>query len=307
MTVVGKILVFLVLVCSLAVGAFAVMDFTARTHWADQYDRLSKKAQTLAADRNAYKAEADQKNAQLQSLNENLGKVGKDLVPAGPGDADQAAQRAIAKLVAQAKQIDELKNLMGNLQTQLAAERKKTSQYDAVAKVAQKTTERHQADVEKMRSDLQAVDKKNTELVRDMNELRDRAVGSEIENRTLKDINKRLEGQLQELARTNARMKANGASATVAGRNGLNPPPENVEGLIRRADGNLVTITIGSDAGLVRGHTMEVFRLGQNPKYIGKVKIVDVKPTQAVAQAMGRTNGPMQVGDRVASRIMTDR
>jgi hypothetical protein len=49
---------------------------------------------------------------------------------------------------------------------------------------------------------------------------------------------------------------------------------------------------------------MEVFRLGQNPKYLGRIKIVEVTPTQAVGQAAGRMAATMQVGDRVASRVM---
>ena len=62
-----------------------------------------------------------------------------------------------------------------------------------------------------------------------------------------------------------ARMKATVGTAGTRLASGLNPPPENVEGLVRRIAGNLVSISIGSDAGLTRGHTMQVFRLGQNP------------------------------------------
>jgi hypothetical protein len=49
---------------------------------------------------------------------------------------------------------------------------------------------------------------------------------------------------------------------------------------------------------------MQVFRLGQNPRYLGRIKIVEVTPTQAVGQADGRLLAPIQVGDRVASSIM---
>jgi len=47
MTVVGKILVFLNLVFSLVVGAFAVMDYTARTHWSDAYKTLNARYDVL--------------------------------------------------------------------------------------------------------------------------------------------------------------------------------------------------------------------------------------------------------------------
>ena len=42
MTKVGKILVFFNLVFSMVVGAFAVLDYTARTHWVTKYKELGR-------------------------------------------------------------------------------------------------------------------------------------------------------------------------------------------------------------------------------------------------------------------------
>ena len=146
-----------------------------------------------------------------------------------------------------------------------------------------------------MREILKAETDKNIQIVKDMNGMRDRAVAAEIQASSYKDMNGRLEKQLQEIARDMARIRANAGNTGVV--RGVNPPPDNVEGLVRRTDpSGLVTITIGSDAGLLRGHTMEVFRLGQNPKYIGRIKIVDVTPTQAVGQAAGRMLAPDAAG-----------
>ncbi len=70
----------------------------------------------------------------------------------------------------------------------------------------------------------------------------------------------------------------------------------------------LVTINIGSDAGLAKGHTLELFRLhAENPsqsKYLGTLRILDVKATEAVGQPVGRLAAPPKAGDRVASRIL---
>jgi hypothetical protein len=89
---------------------------------------------------------------------------------------------------------------------------------------------------------------------------------------------------------------------------GKNPPPENVEGVVKSVDpsGGLVTITIGSAAGLRKGHTLEVFHLDKDPKqskYLGTLRIVEVTATQAVGQPVGRTAAPLQTGDRVRSKI----
>lgn len=87
-----------------------------------------------------------------------------------------------------------------------------------------------------------------------------------------------------------------------------NPPPEVIEGLVKQVDKkeDLMTISVGSDSGLQKGQTLEVFRVGAKPgetKYLGTIRIVDVRPTEAVGKAVGRLSGAVQKGDRVASRI----
>jgi RNA polymerase sigma factor (sigma-70 family) len=79
--------------------------------------------------------------------------------------------------------------------------------------------------------------------------------------------------------------------------------PNPVEGLVRGVEGNLVKISLGSDAGLSTGQTLEVFRLGSNPAYIGRIKLVDVRARESVGQVMGRPMKAIEAGDRVASRI----
>jgi hypothetical protein len=87
-----------------------------------------------------------------------------------------------------------------------------------------------------------------------------------------------------------------------------NPPREHVEGVIRQVDSSgLVRISIGRDAGLAVGHTLEVFRLAEQPsksKYLGTIRIVETQPDQAVGQPVGRMTETPKVGDRVASRIL---
>jgi hypothetical protein len=82
-----------------------------------------------------------------------------------------------------------------------------------------------------------------------------------------------------------------------------NPPAGNVEGTVTRVDDSgLVTISIGSDAGLDKGHTLEVYRL--NPaKYLGTVRVLSVMPHEAVARPVNRLPSPVQQGDRVANKI----
>jgi hypothetical protein len=69
----------------------------------------------------------------------------------------------------------------------------------------------------------------------------------------------------------------------------------------------LLTITLGRDAGLVEGQTLEIYRLGSPTnlsKYLGKISVVEVKATEAVAKPRGALTVPPKPGDFVAERIV---
>jgi hypothetical protein len=82
-------------------------------------------------------------------------------------------------------------------------------------------------------------------------------------------------------------------------------PPQDIEGVIKATDvpHGMVTISIGSDAGLRKGHTLEVYRLKPEPKYLGSIRILSVRPTEAVARPVRESAAAMEIGDRVTSRI----
>jgi hypothetical protein len=84
-----------------------------------------------------------------------------------------------------------------------------------------------------------------------------------------------------------------------------NPPAGDVEGLIRAVEDNgLVKLSIGSDAGLAKGHTLEVFRVSPTPRYLGRLRIIEVSKSEAVGETVGRMLDRLKVGDRVGSRII---
>jgi hypothetical protein len=88
---------------------------------------------------------------------------------------------------------------------------------------------------------------------------------------------------------------------------GKNPPPQDIEGVVKKADGGLLLISLGSDTGLRVGHTLEVYRLDPRPqqsRYLGQVRVVEVQPTEAVCQQLSPFHGKAEVGDRVAARIL---
>jgi hypothetical protein len=306
MTAVGKILVILNLVFAFVVGTFAVMTYIARTHWADQYTKLQASHQVVKASGEAYKAEADKAAEREKAYNKAMMDFGKrDAVLNDKQDPNKAAEAAVKLLK---KRQDETVALTADLKREKERSdlfERDMNKYKAAMTVAQADVGRRQADVEKLREVLADETKRNTELVKGVNYMRDRAVAAEIESKSFKDRNGQLETQLQDVARDLARIKASGGRpASTAQASGRNPPPEAVEGLIQRVDGNLVTLSIGSDAGLQKGHTLYVFGLAGNTGYRGQVKLVDVTPKVAVGEVMGKLSGRIRVGDTASSDIM---
>ncbi|HTU20050.1 MAG TPA: hypothetical protein VMG10_18440 [Gemmataceae bacterium] len=290
MTAVGKILVFLNLVFSLVVGAFVIMIYLARTHWVDTDKKLRNENTVLAASARTYQAEAQkaQQDAAVEigKIRSERDNVQKDL---------DAAKTASA----------ELRGELDKLRTQHA-------RADALATKQGVEVEKRQDDVAKLRDTLRKRDQEINTLVLKNAELTNEATVAKIERQSVQDQNGRLEAQLQQMAKDVSRMRGSGGAAT-ARAGGKNPPPENVEGLVQRVDatsssGILMSLTIGSDAGLAKGHTLELFRLNpaspMQSKYLGTVRIVEADAKQAVAQPVGRLTDKPRPGDSVASRIL---
>lgn len=124
------------------------------------------------------------------------------------------------------------------------------------------------------------------------------ATASEIKARALTARLALLEARLLEVMKQRARLEtdpAKGAAET--------KPAADISGEVKKVDGKLMTLSVGSDAGLVKGNNLEVFRLGTTPRYLGRIRIVEVAPRQSIGQAIGKMTTPVQAGDRVASKV----
>jgi len=86
-----------------------------------------------------------------------------------------------------------------------------------------------------------------------------------------------------------------------------NTPPK-VDGYVKATttDG-LVEISLGSDDGLTRGHTLEVFRPGPTAgatKYLGRIEILQTKADVSVGKVIPQfRRGNIEKDDRVATRF----
>jgi multidrug resistance efflux pump len=87
---------------------------------------------------------------------------------------------------------------------------------------------------------------------------------------------------------------------------GESPPKDSIRGEIEKVDPKdplLVQISIGSDAGVAKGQTLEVYRLQPAPQYLGRVQIVEITPTRSIGRALSTNPTGMRPGDQVASNL----
>lgn len=280
MTVLGKILVFLNLVASIAVAAFIVLVFVSRTNWAAGY--------------NEYKSRYEASEAASRTQQES----------------------AQTRQVESDKRIKDLEQQIAKLQTDVGLERARAKTKDDEALAARQLATGENAAKVALEADVQRLKEENTKLdqtnkdknetivklTKEKNELRDEKVQAAIETNRHKVRVEQLASHLQDLTRENDRLRKGGGVPDSSAIARENPPPASVEGLVKQTDpSGLVTISIGSDAGLLRGHTLDVYRLSPNPEYLGQLRLTDVRPNEAVGSVLRRSKAPVKLGDRVGT------
>jgi hypothetical protein len=262
----------------------------------DQIEALVKQ-QKLARD----------ENARLRAGAEDLL---KDLAVA-KNEAAQQAAAAAERLVAEKKRSDDLAARTEVDRKQLLQVLEKDRALLLAAREALEK-ERQLALAARDEARVQAaVAEKNALEARDVaakqaTALKDRLALAAAEHQLLLERTAQLQKRVAELEKDNARLeKGLPAKDPDAPKNpGRNPPPANVEGAVKSTDSSgLMVITIGSDAGLKKGHTLELFRVASQPQYLGMIVIVEVTEKQSVARPVGKLTAAPMPGDNVASKI----
>jgi hypothetical protein len=85
-----------------------------------------------------------------------------------------------------------------------------------------------------------------------------------------------------------------------------NPPPVFVEGTIESVDKTLVKISLGSDQGVLKDHTLEVYRMKPDVKYLGRIIVINADFRHSMARLIPQPGVPVPtllVGDEVASKL----
>ena len=292
MNTVGKTLVVLNFLFAIIVGAFLVVDFATRTSWKTEYEKLKGQMQVVAAERQQWRDDHDKQRVKTTTKQSENEKLTDDFAMA---EAKHKAELAgyEAKLVE--KDI-KLKDADITLQKTVSDLQRSTASEATLKGVI--------ADREKTILGLQDENKK----------LRTEAISYQNVANQVQERNKELLDQVQKLGNELARQKAAVSTSAEGTRidahyNDANPPNTMVKGKIEKVDpkdNTLVQLSVGTDHGVNKNNTMEVFRTSPTPKYLGMVRIVDASPHHSVGRLIvppGVSRPQLQEGDLVWSRL----
>jgi hypothetical protein len=287
MTLLGKILVIVNLAFSLVTGALIVTVFATRTNWETAYKETRKSYDVAAANAKAYRDEVEEVKKQVKAAKETL-----------------ETEREQAK-----KEIANRDELVNASRQSVDAEKSQRLKQGTLNTSSTEEIRRRRLEVDNLQRQLTEMQAKVADALKQQKASKDAEVTARINYTSehlrighLLAVNEQLTKDLeQQRARTGGSMSASVQQA-------MKPPPDDVRGVVLESDPKtgLVTISIGSDSGINIGHTLEVYRFEPRPEYVGMIRIVDADFHRAVGRAVQPLvagHGPIQKGDRVASKI----
>lgn len=283
MTALGKTLVFVLFVFSLLTGYFVLVNFEKRTIWKAAFDDQKTKYGVSEANVKAYSTRAIQAEE-------------------AAADERKKAADAVEKLKAD---VAEANRKQAQAKAELDDYKKTKDADDKLRKTSAEETKRRGLEVENMQKAIAQRETRIAELDAQSRDFREKFIQTDVALKSTKQREQELLAQNIELNKEVERLKSGTATASARGSE-TKKPPEDVEGQITEVDAKagLVTISIGSDSGLSKGNTLEVYRLQPEPKYLGTIMLLDVRHHQAVGKPVSNQKVQIQKGDKVAASVM---
>jgi hypothetical protein len=276
-------LVILNLVFALITGGFLVIDFATRTNWKNSYEQLKRDTDVMGVNSGQLPASVANLNNKLTLALAEVDKLKQDLV-----DAEVAAK--------------------------IKMESYKIERDEAVAKItdADLNTKKAQAEALRMKEEIKGIvatiSKREQDIANLQSEnkrLRTDNINMTVQTKSMQDRNEVILEEHQKVLKQLAKYQAGVAPTSEGGiirdANQANPPSSNMKGKIETvdpADKGLVRISLGSDNGLQKNQTLEVYRMDPRPQYLGMIRIVETDHHRAV----GRLMSSSVTGSRVALR-----
>jgi hypothetical protein len=292
MTTLGKILVFLVFIAALAMGGLMLFVSKTTPNWADAVKERDEKIAVL---RSMIDADIETRRKLVRD-NEKL----KQLLDAKLKESTESKadylkeKKGFEDAVASATDLQE----KAQLNARRAAEE--------VARLQQEL-----AMMDNVRKDREsAIVKLNADLAQARNAeqaAKNDAVTAAARTQSLYEQYKVKEDQLAAMSKKSQPNGVAGTSPRDAGY--VSPPPVYVKGRIEdvyESDKSLVKISLGSDSGIRKDQTLEIFRTTPRPEYLGRLVIVEADLHHAIGRVQRQPGMPavtVQPGDQVASSL----
>jgi len=285
MTFVGKILVIVIMICSVIFFGLTVVAFVSTTNWREAFTEQKKKNDDLQKQVNDNKTLAETRANELAKA-----------------QADHKAE------------VDQLNAQIKDAQAKMEDQQKKAEDVTKQLEVAQQTAKDAAADAlarakdtDTLKENLSAAQKQANEFKLQQTDLNERLRVLERELNVAKANNTTLRENLT--AYVNFLNSKGLPTDPVAIRNmssNVATAPPDVEGQVARVDPRNETaeITIGSDDGVAEGQEYFIFRTGGTSEYVGKLRILATEPDKAVGRVVSHYLGrKVQEKDIVASKI----
>lgn len=289
MNFVGKILVVLILVMSLVFMGFAVAVYATHKNWQEIVMRTEADANATGAEL-GLKYQLEQAEEEYRQLEDQFAQLQETVA------SEETMRRE--QLKALETEVAQLKTERDAMVAQEQQLQQQIREQTAAASMAGEMLNNKLTQLEELRADLQktrdARDQQFAEVVRLQDEFQQAQVDKQ-----------RLEGQNTQLANMLAQAKLVLDRNSLKLESSVDGLPPKVDGVILASNADLVEISLGSDDGIVRGHTLEVFRNVQGrARYLGRVQVLQTLPDKSVAKIIPEyQQGRIERDDRVATRV----
>lgn len=272
MNLVGKILVLLILVMSVAFMGFSCTVYSTHVNWAE-------KNKSFRAKLDLEQKKNQELQAQLTSLN------------AKANELEAARRQALAKLESERDQLVKERETLLASNNELNANNARLST-EVTGKLDEVKTKLDQ--VASLREDVATAQAERDENLKKFVDEQDKANQQEFEKRRLEALGTRLAEQIAK-----AKILLDRAGVNIESPADGQPPT--VDGVVLASNRDLVEISLGSDMGLSRGNQLDVAR---GAKYVGRIEVIETQPDRAVGRVMPTyQKAKIQKDDRVYTRL----
>lgn len=293
MTIIGKILTFLIFVFSLLFLGFAIIinntnkDPRTKQSW---YERVKVME---VAEKN-FREDLLAKEQELTSLRSQIVAAAREL-------AETKARIETERSELNSK-VSVAENAMNNAIT-------KFQQSQVVIATIQADIEKKTKENLDLSDRIKQLDIKLADLNQKNTTEKNLRIAAQIERDTTKARLTENEAEITRLAREVETIRDQ--RSNVPGPGNLakpQPPPVDVQGVVTAvtSDGAYISINKGSDHGLAKSQTLEVYRLSPKPEWVARIRIMQVSNHEAVGMVVEPQNRKPTVlkGDQVGSSIL---